>query len=75
MESELKIALRKVGDAFAAATGLAQATIWARAAKDARFLERVESGKGFTVKTYDTAMEWFSGNWPDGASWPSDVPR
>lgn len=75
MEEELRRALRKIGDIYASASDLKSSTVWARAVGDARFIERIESGKGFTVKTYDAAMEWFSDNWPDGAEWPTDVSR
>ena len=75
MEEELKIILSTVGAAYAVHTKLAASTIWARAAKDARFLDRIESGQGFTVKTYDRAMQWFSDNWPEDAEWPAGVER
>jgi hypothetical protein len=75
MESELKDNLRTVGGLFCSKTKLAPSTVWARAAKDARFLSRVESGKGFTVKTYDTAIRWFSDNWPADMDWPVGVER
>ena len=71
MEQELKENLKAIGEAFALATGLASGTIWNRAAKDARFLERIEAGKGFTIKTYDNAMAWFSANWPSESNRPS----
>lgn len=75
MEEELKSHLRSLAVAFLAKSKLAPSTMWARAAKDARFLDRVEGGKGFTVKTYDSAVRWFFENWPEGAKWPADVPR
>lgn len=75
MEADLKDNLRRVGEQFCSASDLAPATIWSRAAKDARFMERIESGKGFTVKSYDSAMRWFSANWPSTAIWPASVPR
>ena len=75
MEIELKTHLVTLGAAFAAETGLAQSTIWARVVGDARFLDRITSGKGFTVKTYDSCMMWFSENWPDNAPWPAEIAR
>lgn len=75
MEHELKANLRSVSDAFLAKSALAMSTVWARAVGDARFLERIDSGKGFTAKTYDRALAWFSANWPSEAGWPSNVAR
>ncbi len=46
-------------------TGLARSTIGMRVARDARFFDRLANGKGFTVKTYDAVVRWFSANWPD----------
>lgn len=75
MENELKANLRSLSDIFEAKSGFAVSTIWARAVGDARFLERIGSGKGFTAKTYDRALSWFSDHWPDGSEWPIDIPR
>lgn len=75
MEDELKTQLRLLGDEFLAHSKLAPGTMWARAANDARFLDRVEGGKSFTVKTFDRAIQWFSDNWPDDAVWPAHVSR
>jgi hypothetical protein len=75
MEKELVANLKAVSSAFALASRLKASTIWARAVGDARFMDRVESGAGFTVKTYDNALLWFSANWPDNAVWPATVAR
>lgn len=75
MEQELIRNLRAVFEAYAAASKLASSTIWARAAKDARFLTRIEGGAAFTVKTYDSVLRWFSENWPEQAVWPESVLR
>ena len=75
MEAELVDNLRSVFSSYADASKLSPSTVWMRAAKDARFMSRIESGSGFTVKTYDSVMRWFSENWPDGATWPKTVSR
>lgn len=75
MEAELKSNLLAVGALFASATGLAPSTVGMRVARDARFFDRLNDGKGFTVKTYDSVLCWFSENWPQGIAWPVDVPR
>ena len=75
MEAELKEILAKIAAEFARATGRKLGGIWAEAAKDGRFMDRIESGQTFTVKTYDRAVQWFSDNWPENATWPADVKR
>lgn len=75
MEAELKAHILILAERFGAATGLAPATVAMRVARDARFFDRLNDGKGFTVKTYDNVLGWFSDHWPATAKWPSDVPR
>lgn len=75
MEDELKNHFEALMAEFTCHSRLAKATIWARAAGDARFLDRVNTGSGFTVKTYDRVVQWFSDNWPDGAEWPPSIER
>ena len=75
MEAELKEILATLADEFANATGRKPGGIWAEAAKDGRFMDRVESGQTFTVKVFDRAVQWFSDNWPDGVRWPKVIKR
>jgi hypothetical protein len=75
MEAELKAHMVKVGTRFSVATGLASSTVGMRVARDGRFFDRLTDGRGFTVKTYDNVLQWFSDHWPDNAEWPRDVPR
>ncbi len=75
MEIELNANLQTLAHAYAAASGLAISTIGMRAARDARFFDRLADGKGFTVKTYDTVMRWFLSNWPENVAWPDGIPR
>lgn len=75
MEDELKAILSKLGSEFARVSGRKLTGIWASAVNDARFMERVEAGQTFTVKTLAKAMQWFSDNWPVGAVWPDGVKR
>jgi hypothetical protein len=75
MELQLNANLQNTARAYAAASGLAMTTIGMRSARDARFFDRLADGKGFTVKTYDLVMNWFSRNWPDATPWPEGIPR
>jgi hypothetical protein len=75
MEDELKRALSDVSSEFVRATGRKPSGVWASAVKDGRFMERLDRGEGFTVKTFDRALRWFSDHWPNNAKWPKHVPR
>jgi hypothetical protein len=75
METELKENLRALARAYVASRPYEPTTLWARAANDARFMERLDSGKTFTIRTYDRTVQWFSDHWPEGAAWPKSVVR
>jgi hypothetical protein len=75
MEDELKRILLDVSSEFVRATGRKPSGVWASAVKDGRFMDRLDSGQTFTVKTFDRALQWFSDHWPDNAKWPRYVPR
>ncbi len=75
METELTENLLGLVRVYCMETGLARSTIGMRVARDARFFDRLANGKGFTVKTYDAVVRWFSANWPAKAEWPCDVLR
>jgi hypothetical protein len=75
MEQELISNLSAVFAAFKTVSRLEPSTIWMRAVGDARFMRRISAGSGFTVRTYDRALNWFSDNWPCGAEWPAGVAR
>lgn len=75
MEAELSENLLRLARIYCRETGLAPSTTGMRAAHDARFFKRIESGKGFTVRTYDTVIGWFSSNWPTKADWPGHILR
>ena len=43
---------------------------------DGQFFKRLRDGKGCTVKTAATVLQWFSDHWPDAdLEWPADIPR
>lgn len=75
MEAELRSNLLTLGRLYCEAADRSPKTIGMRVAKDGRFFDRLEAEKAFTVKTYDTALQWFSDNWPVGVDWPVEVPR
>ena len=75
MEDELRANMLLLADAYVAGTGAAQSTVAMKAVRDARFFDRLRDDKGFTVKTYDTVLAWFSENWPASVAWPDTVSR
>jgi len=60
---------------FCSKQKIAVSTLSTTMFNDGKRIERLLSGLGITVQTYNDAMRWFSTNWPDGAAWPHDVPR
>ena len=38
-------------------------------------IEGIAKGKGFTNKSYEHALHWFSDNWPGDLLWPVDIER
>ena len=67
--------LRKVVAAYAAASGLAIATVSSRATGDGAKLPAVMAGADMTTRRFDLTLWWFSDNWPENAAWPADVAR
>lgn len=75
MEARLCAALKDLTDAFTEATDMSVATIGKRALNDNTFFQRVAAGDGFTLKTFDRVIRWFSDQWPAGTRWPADAAR
>lgn len=36
---------------------------------------RVAADAGYTVRTRDRGVRWFTDHWPEGVEWPGDIPR
>jgi hypothetical protein len=75
MEQTLRDHLSTLASKYAALTGTTAATVGKRAINDNTFFARVLEGQGFTVRTFDKVVAWFSDNWPDDASWPEGIER
>lgn len=67
--------LLKVARAYGEAEGIPLSTVSSRALDDGKRLKALEGGANITVGRFESALRWFSDNWPDGAKWPEDVPR
>lgn len=64
-----------VSDAYAEARGLSRSRVSTIVFNGGAALDRIASGGDLTTATFERAMSWFSGNWPDGVRWPKGVNR
>lgn len=67
--------LLAVADAYKAATSLEDVTVSNRVFGDGKKLTAMRSGADITLGRFNSALLWFSCNWPDGAKWPESVSR
>lgn len=75
MEKELTQNLRQLHATFMRVTGAAASSVWLYAARDAKFMDRIDAGGSFSVRTYDKIVLWFSDNWPPRLHWPKRIVR
>lgn len=75
MEDELRQHLVTCAAAFCEAADTTLPSIGQRALNDNTFFARIARGQGFTVRTYDKVMGWFSAEWPTGTAWPTGIAR
>lgn len=73
MEQKLRSDLISVADRFSEATGYSRGQISKYALADNTFFDRLDSGAGFTIRTYDRLVAWCHKNWPEGVRWPKEV--
>ena len=64
-----------VADTYCEAVGRSRSRVSTLAVNDGKRLDLIASGRDLNTGTYESAMLWFSDNWPDGAAWPEDVDR
>jgi hypothetical protein len=64
-----------VAAAFGEARQIGEARISTIVFNDGRRLKRVREGADIGARSIERALQWFSDHWPEGAEWPSDVPR
>lgn len=75
MEKSPRTDLLLLAAKFSDAAGVSVQAIGQRALKDNTFFMRIGKGSGFTFRTYDKLIIWFSDNWPNEAKWPEEVAR
>lgn len=64
-----------VADVFCSARGLSKARVSTLVFNDGKRLARLANGRDLNTGSYESAMAWFSSNWPAEAAWPAAVPR
>jgi hypothetical protein len=52
-----------------------EATVSNQITTHARLFKRLRAGHGCNVTTYNTAIIWFSSNWPADLEWPEGIER
>ena len=62
-------------EAYCRATGLSESRVGTLAAANPNFFQRLDLGGSCTIRLYRRIVTWFSGHWPEDATWPPDVPR
>lgn len=67
--------LLRVADAYKASTGVEDTTVSNRVFADTKKIGAMRNGADITIGRFNAALHWFSTNWPEGAEWPTDVPR
>ena len=67
--------LLAIVDAYRAATGVEDTTVSHRVFSDSKKIEAMRTGADITLGRFNSAVLWFSENWPEGAEWPADVAR
>ena len=69
-------AVIRLGELYAAHTGLKISTVSSYAANDGKWLTALQRGSsGCTVRRLANVVGWFADNWPADLAWPSDIPR
>lgn len=72
---DLKSSLLALADRYCEATKLSRARVSTLIANDGKFLGRIEGKSGFTISTFERAVQWFSDHWPADTAWPEGVTR
>lgn len=75
MEETIRTQLLLLATTFAGVSQSTLPTIGRLALNDNTFFHRLKSGDGFTVRTADKLLQWFSDNWPENTEWPEGIER
>ncbi len=64
-----------VADTFGAASGIGRKRVSTIVLNRGSKLDDIAAGGDLMTGVFERALLWFSENWPDDATWPSEVPR
>lgn len=64
-----------IAEAYAHRASVEEKTVSSRVFGDSKKLAALRGGADITVGRFNSAMRWFSANWPAEAEWPAGVPR
>lgn len=62
-------------EAMRVATGLDEKRLSGRVFNDRAKLFALRNGADLTTGRFESAMKWFSDNWPENVPWPENVER
>lgn len=66
----LRLLLLNLSELYASARGLSISRVSTLVFSDGKVLTRIAGGGDITTSRFETAIGWFSNNWPDGEPWP-----
>ncbi|WP_299347733.1 hypothetical protein [uncultured Maritalea sp.] len=72
---KLRKALLTIANRYCAAKQLSRGRVSTIVFNSGMTLDRIDEGKNFTNKSYETALTYFSDNWPEGVEWPENIVR
>lgn len=64
-----------LADEYARVGAVEEKTVSHRVFDDSKKLRLLREGGDITVGRFNSAVRWFSANWPEGADWPAEIPR
>ncbi len=67
--------LLTIVDAFCEARGISESRASTLIFNGGGRVKQLREGRDIGVLTSWNALVWLSSNWPEGADWPSDIPR
>ncbi len=66
----LRLLLLNLSELYASARGLSISRVSTLVFSDGKVLTRISGGGDITTGRFETAICWFSDNWPEGEPWP-----
>jgi hypothetical protein len=67
--------LLALADEYQRTVSIEDKTLSFRVFGDSKKLAALRAGADITTERFNSAIRWFSANWPEGASWPKRLER